>query len=439
VLKEKFDKSILGKLQYSKKLLGESTSDKYLIGLMSVYNKSSKDGVVSVRYESDKYGRYKNKIGKDIGWSYTNMKKELRNLLGSKYYNYVDIRNCQPTIIYNLCKKNNIYCESIGDYIKNRDVYISIYEERTSKKKSEIKGLLISLFYGKKSLNEIRYELYNGGKVDVWVSKLHEELKQIRANILAKAEYKDIIEHSNKSRKKKNKEYNLDGAAFCLIIQEEEKKIMLVYLDMIIKSGYIVGSIIHDGFLIDKEKALPISVLDKWNNSVAKLLNINQIGYEPYILRMETMDIDASYLETTSFNYYDLPEFAYDTVARQYLDNKEITKYFEGKKYCVLKSGYGTGKTTYIGNLLSELEENTRVIFLTMRQSLARSVYKEFKKYDFHNYLKKDEEVDFYMDKIIISIDSLYKIDGFKKIPYDIVICDEFCSLLSHMSFTGIL
>lgn len=73
-----------------------------------------------------------------------------------------------------------------------------------------------------------------------------------------------------------------------------------------------------------------------------------------------------------------------------------------------------------------------------MRQSLARSVYKEFKKHDFHNYLNKNDDVNFYVDRIIISIDSLYKINGVEKLPYDIVICDEFCSLLSHMSFTGI-
>jgi hypothetical protein len=438
LLKEKFDPAILEKLLYSKKLLDESTSDKYLIGLMNVYKKYGKNGLVSVRYEVDKYGRYKNKIGIDLGWSYTNMKKDLRNLLGSKYYNYVDIRNCQPTIIHNLCKKNNIDCPALRDYIKNRDEYIRIYEERTGKHRSFIKGLLISLFYGKKSLNEIRHELYKGSTVDTWVSQLHEELKNIRTLILAKQEYKDIIDYSTKSRKEKKKEYNLDGAAFCLIIQEEEKKIMLVYFDIIIKSGYIIGSIIHDGFLIDKCTELPISILDNWNNTVAKILNIDQAGYEPYVLRMEAMEIDASYLETTSFDYYDTPQFQYDTISQRYLDNEEITKYFEGKKYCVLKSGYGTGKTTYIGNLLNRLESNTRVIFLTMRQSLARSVYKEFKKHEFHNYLNKKEEIDFYMDRIIISIDSLFKIDGFKKMPYDIVICDEFCSLLSHMSFAGI-
>lgn len=439
VLKEKFDSATLEKLLYSKKLLEESTSDKYLIGLMNAYKKYSKNDLVSVRYELDNYGRYKNKIGNDLGWSYTNMKKEIRNILGAKYYSYVDIKNCQPTIIHNLCKKNNIDCSNLNDYLKKRDEYIKIYEERTRKKKSEIKSLLISLFYGKKSLNEIRHELYKGIKIDDWIIKLHTEIKEIRKRILEKEEYKNLIEFSNKTRKKKNKEYNLDGAAFCIIIQDEERKIMLEYFDVIMKSDYVIGSIIHDGFLIDKMKELPNTMLDKWNKIVAKNLNIDKAIYEPYILRMEIMDIDVSYLETTNFDYYDTPQFEYNTISHRYLDNREITKYFDGKKYCVLKSGYGTGKTTYISNVLNELKEDTRVIFLTMRQSLARSVYKEFKKLDFFNYLNKNDEINIYVDRIIISIDSLYKINGVEKLPYDIVICDEYCSLLSHLSFKGII
>ena len=143
-------------------------------------------------------------------------------------------------------------------------------------------------------MNEIRYELCKGGKVDDWITKLHDELKEIRKRILEMAEFKDIIEFSNKKRKEKKKEYNLDGAAFCLIIQEKERLLMLAYYNIIIKSGFVIGSIIHDGFLIDKSKEITADMLDKWNKMVAKQQSIEGEGYEPYILRMEEMEIDNS-------------------------------------------------------------------------------------------------------------------------------------------------
>ena len=57
---------------------------------------------VKITYTLDNYGRYKNSNGIK-GYSYTNMFSIVRNLLSSKYYDDIDIVNCHPVIIYNLC------------------------------------------------------------------------------------------------------------------------------------------------------------------------------------------------------------------------------------------------------------------------------------------------------------------------------------------------
>lgn len=113
----------------------------------------------------------------------------------------------------------NIPALAVLDYVLNRDSYIADIITRTGKTKKEVKSMIISLFYGKSSLEEIRFELYKGGKIADWVCALFNELKDIREKILGMPEYKDIIEYSNKRRKDKKKEYNLSGSAFCLIIQ----------------------------------------------------------------------------------------------------------------------------------------------------------------------------------------------------------------------------
>lgn len=442
LLKEKVDLEALEKLKYSRKLLEDSSVDNNHIQMLDIYSKHIKNGTASVKYVLEKYGRLKNIIGKDIGYSYTNMKKDIRNILAHKYYNYVDIKNCQPTIIYNLSKSYNITNNALLDYINNRDVYYNKYVVENGISIKEIKGLFISLFYGKKSLYDIKTIIFKGKKVDDWIIKLFEEIKNIRKLVLEKDVYHEMIVYSNKKRKDKNRNYNLDGAAFSLIIQDLERQIITEYENLIKGDGYVIGARIHDGIFIDKIKNLEDEIITSWNRKLSLALGLDREGYLPYILRKEEMTVDSSYLETMEFDYYDKPEFEFNTISSRFLDYDEITKYFEGVKYRVLKSGYGTGKTTYIGKILDKLddtEEYQRVLFLTMRQSLARSIYKEFCRHNFKNYLNKKELVCNDDDRVIISLDSLHKIGNNKVIiPYDIVICDEFCSLLSHMSFDGI-
>ena len=160
-------------------MLADSTKEKNYILLLDIYSKRIKNGLVQVNYLLEKYGRLKNVIKGDVGYSYTNMYKPIRNLLSHKYYNYLDIKNCQPTVIYNLCIKYGIVCVQLRDYIDKRDDYFNMYENTTGKTKKEIKSLFISLFYGKKTLNEIKNELFRGKKIDEWIEKLLKELLSI--------------------------------------------------------------------------------------------------------------------------------------------------------------------------------------------------------------------------------------------------------------------
>jgi hypothetical protein len=140
---------------------------------------------------------------------------------------------------------------------------------------------------------------------------------------------------------------------------------------------------------------------------------------------------------------YDTPDFEFCEINEKYLKYDEVRKYFKDDKLCVLKSRYGSGKTTYIKKLIENEYSNKRVIFLVMRQSLAYDLEKDFKNLGFKNYMNKNEKIDYKDNKIIISIDSIEKITYLKMMekyikPYDLVICDEFCSLLSHFDFQGI-
>lgn len=175
---------------------------------------------------------------------------------------------------------------------------------------------------------------------------------------------------------------------------------------------------------------------------------------------------DNPELYNKHFNKYDEPAFEYEKITftddaekpSHFINYKQVKKYFGDSKYCFIKSSLGTGKTQFIKNVVEKeysgetreydwkgkmIVRPYRIAFLTMRQSLARSLMEDFCKLHFLNYL--DNDVKKYIrnvDKIIISIDSLEKIGGFDEESgnyigntYDLVICDEICSLLKHYDF----
>jgi len=103
-----------------------------------------------------------------------------------------------------------------------------------------------------------------------------------------------------------------------------------------------------------------------------------------------------------------------------------VDNWMNNEKFLSILSPYDTGKTTLIKNILDKYKCET-VLYITYRQSLARTFHSAFKVYQFKNYLNKD----FTGDRQIIQLDSLLKIPFTQ---YDLVIIDEIESVLAHMS-----
>ena len=77
------------------------------------------------------------------------------------------------------------------------------------------------------------------------------------------------------------------------------------------------------------------------------------------------------------------------------------------EKSLVLRSRYGSGKTTFMQRLIKE-EGYKRVLFVTYRQTLARDIMRNFKKLGFQNYLDSHENPRVWESpRLIVQIDSL--------------------------------
>ena len=71
------------------------------------------------------------------------MRKEIRHTLLKD----LDIVNCHPTLLYQLCKKNNIECEYLNQYISNRDNILNETIQFYNVSKDCAKKLFVQLYF----------------------------------------------------------------------------------------------------------------------------------------------------------------------------------------------------------------------------------------------------------------------------------------------------
>ena len=214
----------------------------------------------------------------------------------------------------------------------------------------------------------------------------------------------------------------------------------------------------------------------KYSKSVAKYSNVsesecrdkwNSIKYEPDFAFQEMLFIarrnNAKLFKTISLPWLNTQQQAFYPTKfnNQYLDYDFIYPYYETNKVLAIKSPYGTGKTHFISKLFENLEPNISVLFITPRVSLSYSHKQSFPQF-FHYQNKTITEIT-EAKKLIIQLDSIYKLDNTKKtdqlklnrqfiqsylpvaldtpvistevIKYDIIALDEIESLLYHLSF----
>jgi hypothetical protein len=137
----------------------------------------------------------------------------------------------------------------------------------------------------------------------------------------------------------------------------------------------------------------------------------------------------------------DFLESAYQIDSKFILKCKDVPTYLDEwvdkHKVLCIKSAMATGKTYTIEHIIKTYKFK-KILWITHRQSLTKSLYGKFKTMKFENYM--DVEGDLYnCDRIIVQVDSLMRIIQhdllenkmtFQK--YDLVIIDEIEGCLNH-------
>lgn len=110
----------------------------------------------------------------------------------------------------------------------------------------------------------------------------------------------------------------------------------------------------------------------------------------------------------------------------------------------VIKSDYGSGKTTIVHDFIKQNPQYKRVLFICSRVTLCQDIYHKFSDLGFETYENYYNDNSVYSsDKLIVQLDSLYNIyhcndniiiNGQFNDFYDLIVIDEIESILYHFN-----
>ena len=181
-------------------------------------------GILKVQYkkgkDSNNLGRFfcKKKIG------YQSLSRVIRHTISKNNWLDIDIVNAQPTILYNLCKKYNIKCPVLENYIKNREQTLSQLQEKYKISREDAKIIIISIINCCSS----------GSYYDL--KSFEEEIKKIVDELSLKNTEICITAISNVCKKGKD---NIDGGFIALLLQDYENLILGYILEYLEINGFI--------------------------------------------------------------------------------------------------------------------------------------------------------------------------------------------------------
>ncbi len=194
--------------------------------------------------------QYSKKITYDYGKDYTKgrlyskngiagMIREFRGVLLSNKYIDLDMQNCHPQILLQLCKNNNIQSSYLSRYVNEREQFLEEFANKQKITRSEAKTLIISCINSDYTERKFKYKE---------ATNLYKEILEIQKAFIKLDKYKEQREFVIK---KENR--NIGGRLLNTILFEIEGELLQKAFKTLETEYKIdVDILIFDGFLIHK-------------------------------------------------------------------------------------------------------------------------------------------------------------------------------------------
>ena len=232
-----------------------------------------------------KYGRVfpKNSLG------LFSLRREIRHTLARDYYIDIDIENCHPVLLYQLCQANNITCKYLKKYIDNRTEILNETMNIYKVSKDQAKQLYIQLLYFGSFDSWCKNHNIENNEPLKFIVKFKNELKTIGEIIVGNNP--KLSKAIEKRKEEQNiKDYNLKGSVCSYFLQEYESRI-LEAIFLYLKEQNIINNdcvLCADGLMIPKDKYKP-ELLNDFNELIK-----NKLGFD---LNFTQKEMNQGYTE----------------------------------------------------------------------------------------------------------------------------------------------
>lgn len=391
------------------------------------YKKLITDGIAVVTYKKLKiYGRSNPMYGLGLFM----ISKAIRHTLAMMYYIDIDIENCHPTILFQICIKYNIKCTYLKDYVINRQKYLNMVMETYNVSRDIAKNLFIRILYGGCFVNWTKDNNITYKCLPI-INKFIKEFKST-ANIIYKNNKTICDSIDDKS--------NIISSVVSYYLQEYEFRILTTIYKYCIEHNYIQNNVCvlcADGLMLETHLYKP-EILNEF-----KTLIKNTFGFD---LTFTTKKMDKNYsIDTINnnqiivkdidyYNYKPYTALTYD-IKKNFGSSYRTTdiftyKQFTQNKTIILQAGPGLGKTYSVMKYAKK--QGMQLITISCLKSLLRQHIKTCEHKSIKLDLKYYENKFELTDDIAICINSLLKLRDLtdKQLNNTILYIDEISSFL---------
>lgn len=242
------------------------------------------DKVATIKY--NKSSKYPSKIGRwfcKSGIGIQSMPRIIRHTICDGLYIDLDFKNMHPTILQQICLKNNIDCPLLTRYITNRDVLLTEWSNILNFTKDEVKTIYLSALNG----NNTKYNIPEWNNVLQEFKVIHKAISKLPQYVQIAMEV-ELAERSNIKAKIVNR-------ILCTVENEclqsfykalDNKKAFNLNID---ECNYKVCSLIFDGLQIPLTENNEKLCTPESLNIFSRIIE-NDTGYVLEIIRKQFDD-----------------------------------------------------------------------------------------------------------------------------------------------------
>ena len=277
----------------------EFESEKHQLIMLKGLLKNNK---LKVSYKRPKYMLGRVYPSKSL--SLCSLRRQVRHTLAYGNYIDIDIANCHPEILNQMCIHHDIKTRYLNEYVVRRDAVLLETMDKYSCNRDEVKKLFISLmYYGQFS----SWEHGKGQEPTEFIYNFVNELQIISSKFInANPDVSKVVKALNKK--------NVKGSVMSIILQEKERLILETVYNYLVDKHIINNNdcvLCFDGIMVKK---------CKYNSQLLGELSDVVFNELKYRLKFTEKDFDDNYNDELKSIVYEAPSI-YDST--DYIELKD--------------------------------------------------------------------------------------------------------------------